>query len=558
MSYKNGVNTDAQEQLTIFIETLTGTTFEVKVSPQDRVKTIKSKIQKVEGIPVSHQHLLYNSKELQDSSCVTEPSVALHDQATVKLVLSLRGGPISLVHQAVPFNRNILKNLLKFNREELEEDLPPGCKMAILVLRVGDQLNLLHIVDDVDDSHDSLSNSRENLSIDSLEDEISKSVEENSITMGKVCDLKEKMEKLSLQRKGPKVDIKNEDVGATSLSRDVLHPSKLVGPIKLPSIDHQIRGEMFKSRSEFSKIPVLPDIIPRPFQSTSRDLECVTLGKESTSTEICDTIRPKTCPGSLAESQFYNVYSDDECENSLQIAQPHFRSCVSACASKLHHEWGGGKTLLPSLNILPPISGVSDILNNHRQVSNTDPRDMPSTQVPSIEKLSVVHRNLSSTLKLKQNLRKDTQSFLNRTESNFFPKNVNCQEKSLQEGFSNSHYLPSTSHEFFPTPSSDFSSLITKMDSSSCDLATSKINNHVEEPLLSNKKIFDKKSRLRCAECKKRLSLTNTFECRCGFAFCSYHRYSETHHCTYDFKKESRKMLEQAIPSVVAPKLPKI
>uniref|UniRef100_A0A1B6MP97 Ubiquitin-like domain-containing protein n=1 Tax=Graphocephala atropunctata TaxID=36148 RepID=A0A1B6MP97_9HEMI len=166
MSNKNGGKSETQEQLTIFVETLTGTTFEVKVSPQDRVKTIKSKIQKVEGIPVSHQHLLYNSKELQDSSCVTEPSVALHDRATIKLVLTMRGGPISLVHQAVSFNRNVLKNLLKFNREELEEDLPPGCKMAILVLRVGDQLNLLHIVDDGDDSNDSLSNSRENLSIE--------------------------------------------------------------------------------------------------------------------------------------------------------------------------------------------------------------------------------------------------------------------------------------------------------------------------------------------------------------------------------------------------------
>lgn len=35
-------------------------------------------------------------------------------------------------------------------------------------------------------------------------------------------------------------------------------------------------------------------------------------------------------------------------------------------------------------------------------------------------------------------------------------------------------------------------------------------------------------------------------------------RYSETHNCSFDYKKEGRKILEQANPVVTAPKLPKI
>lgn len=47
----------------------------------------------VAGIPVSHQHLLYNLQELDDSACLID--YAIQDGATLKLVLSMRGGPIS-------------------------------------------------------------------------------------------------------------------------------------------------------------------------------------------------------------------------------------------------------------------------------------------------------------------------------------------------------------------------------------------------------------------------------------------------------------------------------
>jgi len=48
------------------------------------------------GIPVSHQHLLYNLQELDDSACLID--YAIQDGATLKLVLSMRGGPISTRH----------------------------------------------------------------------------------------------------------------------------------------------------------------------------------------------------------------------------------------------------------------------------------------------------------------------------------------------------------------------------------------------------------------------------------------------------------------------------
>lgn len=45
---------------------------------------------------------------------------------------------------------------------------------------------------------------------------------------------------------------------------------------------------------------------------------------------------------------------------------------------------------------------------------------------------------------------------------------------------------------------------------------------------------------------------------RCGNNFCATHRYAESHDCTFDYKTEGRKLLEQSNPVVSAPKLPKI
>lgn len=54
------------------------------------------------------------------------------------------------------------------------------------------------------------------------------------------------------------------------------------------------------------------------------------------------------------------------------------------------------------------------------------------------------------------------------------------------------------------------------------------------------------------------LNLCNFLISRCGNNFCASHRYAESHDCTFDYKTEGRKLLEQSNPVVSAPKLPKI
>lgn len=45
------------------------------------------------GIPIGQQHLIWQSIELEDDYCLHDYSI--HDGATLKLVLAMRGGPIN-------------------------------------------------------------------------------------------------------------------------------------------------------------------------------------------------------------------------------------------------------------------------------------------------------------------------------------------------------------------------------------------------------------------------------------------------------------------------------
>jgi hypothetical protein len=65
------------------------------------------------------------------------------------------------------------------------------------------------------------------------------------------------------------------------------------------------------------------------------------------------------------------------------------------------------------------------------------------------------------------------------------------------------------------------------------------------------------KPKSRCQWCNKKVGLTG-FSCRCGYTFCSEHRYSDKHNCSFDFKSQNKEILSKANPQVVASKINKI
>ncbi|CAA0829894.1 Zinc finger A20 and AN1 domain-containing stress-associated protein 2 [Striga hermonthica] len=61
----------------------------------------------------------------------------------------------------------------------------------------------------------------------------------------------------------------------------------------------------------------------------------------------------------------------------------------------------------------------------------------------------------------------------------------------------------------------------------------------------------------RCASCRKRVGLTG-FNCKCGFLYCSVHRYADKHECTFDYRAAGRDAIAKANPIIKAEKLDKI
>ncbi|MFT7797246.1 AN1-type zinc finger protein 6-like isoform X1 [Arapaima gigas] len=66
-----------------------------------------------------------------------------------------------------------------------------------------------------------------------------------------------------------------------------------------------------------------------------------------------------------------------------------------------------------------------------------------------------------------------------------------------------------------------------------------------------------KKQKNRCFVCRKKIGLTG-FDCRCGNVFCSIHRYTDMHSCTFDYKAEAAEKIRKENPVVIAEKIHKI
>ncbi|KAI4879761.1 hypothetical protein NFI96_030316, partial [Prochilodus magdalenae] len=201
------------ETMELFIETLTGTCFQLRVSPFETVISVKAKIQRLEGIPVAQQHLIWNNLELEDEYCLHDYSIA--EGCTLKLVLAMRGGPINTRRVTVDDSVKETSDCLDSKRDEVwEKSLSK--QVTFLVYREGDQLNFFRVVDRGDGSltpvSESLSGgSMHNVYTEEDEDGVSTSTGqlslENSITMNKMKLLKAKMENMNLNKK-PKKTVK--------------------------------------------------------------------------------------------------------------------------------------------------------------------------------------------------------------------------------------------------------------------------------------------------------------------------------------------------------------
>lgn len=92
-------------------------------------------------------------------------------------------------------------------RKEILEDAPPGSKLAVLIFREGEVINLLRVIENGDGSITNLKDSPRKLStVEQTEKKKSKPSVDNNVTYRKMMQLKHKLETLSISSKS-KVNI---------------------------------------------------------------------------------------------------------------------------------------------------------------------------------------------------------------------------------------------------------------------------------------------------------------------------------------------------------------
>ncbi|KAK3594871.1 hypothetical protein CHS0354_005944 [Potamilus streckersoni] len=578
----------------LYIETLTGAAFELRVSPFETIMSVKAKIQRLEGIPIAQQHLIWNSMELEDDYCLHDYSI--HEGATLKLVLAMRGGPINT--RRIPMEDPQLREMAEYveaNRDEIWEKLPGNRQVTLLVFREGDQLNFFRVVDRGDGTLTPLSESLSGASMYNFNDEeeeeeapSKEKVEENEHMREKIRQLRFKMEKINIskkpRRKPHPPSSGRSTSGRSTKLRHLPSTSYSLGPVLnknlcLPPVGHS----------------VLQHHLPSQMKISSEKEK-----KESTEKDSQEESKPGS-PKKQAENQEKSLgqaltcVKEDEAEKGESAASAEVlkeKSLKNAVESDTANCDNTDNTTVTSAkkHDLLRLSSLNDA-SSSRSVTSSKKKDVSletlrdSLRPPNSSKgKSKLKGDLSLFESLRESLGKPTNSSkfsgLEKRKE-FTLESLTTSEARAMSGLlrqaslekvgssrignitvtsasktrvSGNYTLGNTTFQEgrITTPEGRLmSARLQRMTSSRDGRLLSPT--HRLPPVKSKKKAAK-----RCFVCGKKTGLASSYQCRCGNNFCATHRYAESHECTFDYKTEGRKLLEQNNPVVSAPKLPKI
>jgi AN1-type zinc finger and ubiquitin domain-containing protein 1 len=184
------------------IEAVTGTIYDLCVSPFETILGIKTKIQRLEGIPISQQHLVFGSTELMDDYCLEEYGIQSGSQ--LKLIIGMRGGPIH--SQRIHLEDSALLELAEY----LDIQTPDDNEQCTFMLLSDDIDGRSQLQSPIEISESRMSGSQTSLVATVQPPPKVTSLIENIITHDKMKDIQGQLQNLRLNRNQPSCVMKND------------------------------------------------------------------------------------------------------------------------------------------------------------------------------------------------------------------------------------------------------------------------------------------------------------------------------------------------------------
>ena len=85
-----GAARSSEEDIQIFVKTLTGKAITISIRPSETIMVLKEKVEIQEGIPVDQQRIIFAGQQLEDGGRLEDYNIP--KESSVHLVLRLRGG----------------------------------------------------------------------------------------------------------------------------------------------------------------------------------------------------------------------------------------------------------------------------------------------------------------------------------------------------------------------------------------------------------------------------------------------------------------------------------
>ncbi|XP_049553348.1 AN1-type zinc finger protein 4 isoform X2 [Orcinus orca] len=532
------------DTMELFVETLTGTCFELRVSRFEAVISVKAKIRRLEGIPICQQHLIWNNMELEDDYCLNDYNIS--EGCTLKLVLAMRGGPINTRRVPMEDPLREMAEYMDSSRDEVWEKTSCKKQVTFLVYREGDQLNFFRVVDRGDGTLTPLSESLSGGSVYNLHTDEDEEIEpspsgqqiiENSITMNKMKLLKAKMENMNLSKK-PKKPVKvkprppvvpRPSSSSTAAARHrLLRVLPHIGQSCLPS-----SGNTYLPDSASNAISSLPALPPADISISSIASDFIKEDNNWESNTQSHSNSGFKLPPQIPPMEFEN---DKELADSVLHLGSSLPRQTKNFSGNLPSNNEDDTVLFPTSeecvteeSLLPEVGSFASFTEgNADEKSSGLEGTQKSASRDSLQSTHGAGRLRTSGIGLFTNLQHFQEESLRKSSPQLEPTEFFLSARGIGMNGNNTaagKRVGECTHHLPP----------------------------VKAPIQTKKKTTK-----HCFLCGKKTGLATSYECRCGNNFCASHRYAETHSCTYDYKSAGRRYLQEANPVVNAPKLPKI